>query len=544
MSKHNIWKFQSPETIIKYIQNENLQDKSHDSQSHFLLRKLNICFLYFISTKLNSISIYFDKKSQTKERFIFVESIQKETITNSQKEIITIFEMKTLYKQLKKYERSHRRKIQIKIQLQQLSKIIQDETGMKFEFDKSVNNLELLSFIDENSKQLDLLKFIEENDHFEELIEIMDLKKKEKRRREIEKNMKMEEESNSDDNDNEDESSEHSENEISSDDDENTLSPIHQISENKRIFNCALIYYILTTCPDYVIIHDNWSMTTNVFMKIKLILKNNIKIFDINEQELSESKTSRCYQREKIQMKILTDILKKEKEITLSIFVSDKKFEIKEFVDKNGEEIKYDEFIEKYYNHCELIKLLKQQKLQYNSSTNIDKLKGNKGMKKVNQKQISKENKSTQWNYQEPHVIEKILSNEKDQLKSRRNVYSFSKKLNCAMMYYLTTKCEKYSFYHFYREKNAQKEFIYIKRIMKDNTILYDSDEIIFPSTLKSLTSQLNFKRNKQLEKLAELIHKETGMKFIFSKVIHKYELLKFVDSDGQQLDLIEFLNE
>ena len=155
-----------------------------------------------------------------------------------------------------------------------------------------------------------------------------------------------------------------------------------------------------------------------------------------------------------------------------------------------------------------------------------------------------KQTNSIQWQFQNPKTIIKLLQREKMHLKTKESQCKFIlKKLNCCFIYYLLKECDDY-FFDLEEGNYTEQKFIYIEKIEKGNEIIFDIEN--FKNEWKDFGEiQIErIKRKIQMEKLAEIVEKESGMKIEFNEVISCLELVNFVDENGNEIDLMKFMKK
>ena len=117
-----------------------------------------------------------------------------------------------------------------------------------------------------------------------------------------------------------------------------------------------------------------------------------------------------------------------------------------------------------------------------------------------------------------------------------------ARKLNCCMIYYLLTECKGY---RIIRKKTGpiSKQFVYIDKIFKGNEVVFDPENLSHKSHAKT-NHIFRIKRKTQIDKLAELIQKETGIKIVFEGTLNEMQFSYIEDKDGNAIDLIDFLSK
>ena len=136
--------------------------------------------------------------------------------------------------------------------------------------------------------------------------------------------------------------------------------------------------------------------------------------------------------------------------------------------------------------------------------------------------------------------IQQILQKEPIQFTSKQDQNNFIlKKLNISFLCYLLTESKNYFF-----EYEIKNNFIFINKIKKQNEEIFNINS--FANTFKFIGKQYAEKNRRkiQLEKLAEVIQKESGITIKFKKSNLCLELTKFVDKNNEEIDLKQNFNE
>ena len=185
----------------------------------------------------------------------------------------------------------------------------------------------------------------------------------------------------------------------------------------------------------------------------------------------------------------------------------------------------------------------------------------NSSQKTQKTKQTTKTNntKQSQWKFQDSDTITQILDEENHQYKSKETQsVCILRKINIAIINYLLTqtnksnktnklnKSNKYFFEFKPNNKNIFNEnnFLFVNKIYHKNKIIFDceSDKELYK---KSYTSYYHrYRRKIQMQKLVELLQKESGMKMTFDYSLNCLQLISFVDKNDKLIDLIQFLNK
>ena len=309
----------------------------------------------------------------------------------------------------------------------------------------------------------------------------------------------------------------------------------------KRQINCSMIYYLLTECEGYSIKHNNSNLSENIFFGIQSILKDGKEIFDFEnvKETLKGSATRIKYQKDQVQLQTLSQIIQEETGLEINFKIcTNKKFEISEITDIDGNEIDIYHFIEKYYQYNELISLVNSD----NEKHQMSYLNKSKRFREIEDDSINQN--EYKWKYQKREEIQKIVKSENVENESfQKQLNVVNRRINEAMINYLKNECENYSI-QFENDTNSHFEFIYIKTIKKGNKIVYDkkqNKEQMKEVTLNNINR--NWKKN-QMKRLAELIENESGMKIVFEDNSNVFQIIQFVDIDDNPLDLYQFVSQ
>ena len=214
-------------------------------------------------------------------------------------------------------------------------------------------------------------------------------------------------------------------------------------------------------------------------------------------------------------MECLAKIVENESEMKIEFNQSLTTFQILKFVDKNNNPIDLYKFIS-YYE----IPKKRNEKSQNEifSSDNFietketrEQLKNSKQIKEIKERiTVNCQSKTTINLYQHLKDIKMLLEEEHElnSSKHKQNV-TMIRKLNCAMLFYILTKCEGYSM-DLSKGISREKGFIYINCIKYKDELIYNWEEIEKQIQIKSQSTQFYVKRKIQVEKLAEIIEKES----------------------------------
>ena len=382
--------------------------------------------------------------------------------------------------------------------MEKLAELLKFETGKKITFSSQLKIFEIISFVNGNERKLNLMKFLEKYEHCDELI--LMIKKQNENRKQY---------------------------------------------NLKKQLNCAMICYLITECKGYSIVNEKLCVLKNDFHFVKTISKNNEKYFEIDthKNELKEMPSLLPMLLEEIQMKRIAELINKEKGITILFECGknvSKEFKVLQFTDKNEKKIDVNEFIRKYNHHEKYIDYLKNSN---ESSESLDLQLTSKTIELFDSENQSK------WKFQSPKTIENVLKNNSMTKMSFDKQRSFILgKINCSMLFYLLTECKGYKCYLSYR-KVTKNQFIYITTIMKRKSFEFSIENYKNVTNNYQQGNYWLFWENIQMKKLAELIENESGMKITFfenenSNQLNPLELKGFVDHNGNEINLIEFLSK
>ena len=250
--------------IQQILQKESIKFTTKQQQNNFILKKLNISFLYYLLSECKGYSFEFEINNN----FIFINKIIKEN------HIIWSVTNFTSSENIRKT-----------IQLEKLAELIENESELKFEFTDSMLFFELIKCVDKYKREIDLIQFFKKYEKENDLCYL--LQNQNYNGNESYLNNKMIE-----DNYNFNES-------YSETIEDNVLN-----NQFKRDFNTALIYYLLTECKGYEIFSD--CSNENNFIYIQTITKDDKIIYDIKSLDDID-----LAQKEKLQFNKLTELLKK-----------------------------------------------------------------------------------------------------------------------------------------------------------------------------------------------------------------------------------------
>ena len=557
------WSFQNPQQIQKILTLENTKNNSHEVEMSIIIRKVTNAMIYYLNETPEDYEINLNNLRKNVKNLMYIESIKKGKRT--------LFNINKYSKQMKNLKPYKYTLYWRKIQIEELAKIIENETGLKFVFNGDINHLEIVKFVDQNETPLDLYEFV--------------LKYDKTTNEEDEETKLMEEETNQTiqkkkDNKEKDETNcdvkENVENEIKQIlTDENVLdkSETSRIFTLLRVINNSLLYYLLSKCERYTFLPSEINtgrQRKNDFIYISKIMKDDIILFNIEnhkEQIGKQSRFNEMYLKRSIQLNYLSSIIEKESGMKMKFDDhSVRNFTFESFKDKNDNHLNLYQFVKKYYHYSELIELIDERNKKNKSNNHneneiieIESDSENDAMSEENEtiekemikpkEESEKENNlkqnKFQWNTIDKSSLNKILSEEKmlkeSQYKQRSAII---RKINCCLLYYLLKECNEYKII-LHRSRIIQSEFIYVKKIFKGNEIIFDSEKPNDDLKTNKQFSQKHSKRKMQMEKLGEIIENETGMKLKFiNSDFDSLELVSFVDKNDKNVDLYEFMKK
>ena len=495
------WSYHDPEVIEKIIQEENSSDMSEYNQRTIILRKINSAMIYYLLLECENYNII-HLKGIVKTKLIPLEKIMKED------EIV--YDVNDYEEILQKHEKN-KSILKRKYQMEKLAEIIEKEKGLKFNFTKTTYSFELIEIIDENEKQIDLIEFLNKYDNFDEIINhknnLTNTKLKFQNSKEIHEILKLEKAESS--------------------------SFENQYSILIRKLNSAMIMFLKKTHKYYKIKSAKTLNSVKHFNYLSQIRKGGKTLFDIDDysEDMKDQSTFQIDRmRKKLQMEKLAEIIENESGMKM-IFSDDVQFfQLLQFVDKDNKPVNLYEFVKKYA-------------VKTKPSENEKKIKQTVNNFDSDKYEIQFKSITNEWFAKAPKSILKIITDEnalEDGETNQKNL--IIKKINFAMINFLLKECEGYTTIPVLKN---QSNFFYLKQIMKGDYILYDYENEENYEDDQDEINDGNFKQRKmQLNKLAELIDIETGIKFGFYESSKTLELSLFVDQYYQPMDLYEFVKK
>ena len=497
------WLYPNQKTIHQILLKGKVLNKSKQQQISYILKKINIAMMYWILTECKGYHFIIDSHYQNS--ILYINSIRKENIVIYDTKNITNEMGDVKLKRLAVFRRDK--------QLKQLAQIIMDEKAIEFNFRNSMELMELVSIKNNNGKYIDLMKFLDRYDKEEELMNILS-----------ENNVKTEIQ------------------QILFEENVHDADKRVKINLMNRKINCAMIYYLLTKCKGYYVeLDENIKRKESLF--IDKIVKNKEIVYDVEniQETLSNSSQSQQYLiRRKDQITEMAKLIKNEHGLEFEFNGKTKFFEIINFQDKNGNKMSLKNFLRTNDHSDKVFEIILHKQTQKHA-VEISEMSETEENDSSTEDEMNENETKTKFLFNDQQAIMKILKNE-DILHKKKTAQNgfILKKINHAMIYFLLSECNGYSFT---KEKHPTNSFLYIETIRKDNNIIYDAEN--HDQLSNNSERRINyFKRENQMKEMAELIKKEKGIHIEFYGSKQTFELLSVKNNKGKDINLIEWFDK
>ena len=285
--------------------------------------------------------------------------------------------------------------------------------------------------------------------------------------------------------------------------------------------NISMMYFLMSECDGFQI-KANMKKNDENFLFIEKIKKHKKPVFssiDVSKNAKEMSDAQKIARRRKYQIESLADLIFEECGLKFNFNNKISFFQIVSIVDKSEKSIDLFQFIQKYCQYDKLVESLKTKTTTTTTKVSDDK-----------------------WEYVDEEVIQQILVEEQCLSKTKTTQLKIIlRKINVAMIYYLLSQCIGYKFSISYF---STKHLIYIDKITKNDTEVYNASDI--EDLIKGMADlqKILRRRKHQMQSLADLIEKESGIKFVFNNKIAFFQLLSIEDRNNKKIDLLDFLHK